>query len=182
MLTQFFAQRLLGFLKQFDICPVFNIPTRQAVEAKWKHQSKIKNLAIAFIDIDFMHDLNAKYGYVEVDRRIAEAFKVIRRDELISRFYSGDEFILLVPAEHIGLVVQRLMTAFHEQGISATCGIIQHVQGSKSLAEAVKPAQDLVQELKRQGIRGVVLNEINNNLELEPTELPALESQNLAIA
>ena len=58
---------------------------------------------VAFIDLDEIHNLNERLGYTEVDRRVKAAFSVsFRRSDVMARWYSGDELVILFDADHIG--------------------------------------------------------------------------------
>ena len=51
---------------------------------------------IVFIDFDEVHILNKEHGYTEVDRRIQAAFSIpFRRSDVVARWYSGDEMVIL---------------------------------------------------------------------------------------
>ncbi len=58
---------------------------------------------VALIDLDRVHVLNEKYGYTEVDRRVKSTFSVpFRRSDLVARWYSGDEIVILFDSDRDG--------------------------------------------------------------------------------
>lgn len=58
---------------------------------------------VAFVDLDDIHDLNHTLGYPEVDRRIRAAFSIPwRSSDLVSRWYSGDEIVILFDGDEAG--------------------------------------------------------------------------------
>ena len=58
---------------------------------------------VAFIDMNKIHELNEELGYTEVDRRMKETFSVpFRRSDVVARWYSGDEIVILFDADEGG--------------------------------------------------------------------------------
>ena len=58
---------------------------------------------LAFIDLDQIHVLNEEYGYAEVDRRVKSTFSVpFRRSDIVARWYSGDEIVILFDSDKAG--------------------------------------------------------------------------------
>lgn len=63
---------------------------------------------VAFIDLDDIHRLDQELGYAEVDRRVHAMFSVpFRRSDIVARWYSGDEIVILFDSERLG--AQRKM-------------------------------------------------------------------------
>jgi GGDEF domain-containing protein len=60
------------------------------------------------LDLDGVHELNSQVGYEEVNRRVRDSFiPVFRHTDLVGRWYSGDEILILLPYDSetaIGLV------------------------------------------------------------------------------
>lgn len=51
---------------------------------------------VFFLDFTGIHDLNLRLGYREVDRRIQRTFSIsFRTSDVIARWYSGDEVVIL---------------------------------------------------------------------------------------
>ena len=130
--------------------PVYGILTRIALEEDWARQKQVLGLAIAFFDIDDLGVKNKELGQDETNRRIAKAFSVARRDEVIGRLFSGDEFAILAPKDQIATACDRVMVALLANGMSATAAIILY-EGQETLAEAVREAGDLVTQGKAKG-------------------------------
>ena len=58
---------------------------------------------VAFIDMNSIHKLNERFGYSEVDRRVKATFSVsFRRSDVVARWYSGDEIVILFDSDQIG--------------------------------------------------------------------------------
>lgn len=109
---------------------------------------------VIFLDLDGMHDLNAQHGYAAVDTLIRESLNAMRhRDITIARWYSGDEIILVVPAEDGRGAARRLRDVMRNNGLSATFGV---VCASTCLVESVTRAADKVQAAKAADQRGTI--------------------------
>ncbi|MFH1539459.1 MAG: hypothetical protein ABIH66_10905 [bacterium] len=52
---------------------------------------------VAFIDFDDVHQLNQKYGYDDVNRRIRSTLRRLAKspEVFVARWYSGDEMVVL---------------------------------------------------------------------------------------
>ena len=58
---------------------------------------------IAFIDLDDINVLNDRYGYIEVNDRVRATFSVpFRRSDMVARWYSGDEIVILFDSDRQG--------------------------------------------------------------------------------
>lgn len=58
---------------------------------------------VAFLDFDDIHRMNQIYGYGEVDRRVRATFGIpFRRSDIVARWYSGDEIVILFDAPRPG--------------------------------------------------------------------------------
>jgi len=117
---------------------------RSQFENSWKYDP---SKAIIFFDIDNMKILNSTLGYSEVDDRIQRVFSNVRKDELIARWYSGDEFVIIAPLKDAMLCAQRIRSLFNEQDISVTGAIVPVFD--IPLKNNVKKASDIVQDLKQ---------------------------------
>ena len=76
---------------------------------------------LAFIDLDRIHVLNEEYGYAEVDRRVKSTFSVpFRRSDIVARWYSGDEIVILFDSDRAGAVskMDELARSASNQGLS----------------------------------------------------------------
>ena len=76
---------------------------------------------VAFIDLDRIHVLNEEYGYSEVDRRVKSTFSVpFRRSDIVARWYSGDEIVILFDSDRHGAEskMEELAHSASDQGLS----------------------------------------------------------------
>ena len=76
---------------------------------------------LAFIDLDQIHVLNEEYGYAEVDRRVKSTFSdPFRRSDIVARWYSGDEIVILFDSDRAGAVskMDELNHSASTQGLS----------------------------------------------------------------
>lgn len=125
--------------------------TRQGLEMKYTGCGDV-----IFLDLDGMHDANAKYGYRIVDEKIAASINAVTRkgESFAGRWYSGDEIVLVVDCGAGMDVAQRLMNAFNSNDLSATMSV---VTAQASLVDTMKDATDLVQQSKNNNVRGVII-------------------------
>ncbi len=139
MLLQAYTDRAYGCL------------TRAGLEALHQYS---EGREVIFLDLDGMHDLNTKYGYAEVDARIAGSLAAMRSSDVIcARWYSGDEIVLIVPAGTAMGAAHRLLGEMVSRELSATFGISGLTQ---DLAESVAAASSKVQDAKSRNERGTV--------------------------
>jgi hypothetical protein len=77
---------------------------------------------VAFLDLNEIGDMNLRYGYSEVDRRIRMTFGLIRGSgDLIGRWYSGDEIVIVFnPGREPYRVMARLRENARKYGITFT--------------------------------------------------------------
>ncbi|BAY20822.1 GGDEF domain-containing protein [Calothrix sp. NIES-2100] len=149
-------------ISKHEICPVYNIFTRAALEIRWKTIDKT-DLAIAFLDVDKLKQANQFYGQADCNNRLAKALSVLRgseRFEISGRFYYGDEVVIIAPVKDIMKPVKRVQDALKANGLSATIAITRYNPEHKSLTDAVKPANKIVENLKAENIRGIVYSDI----------------------
>ena len=104
--------RLLGFeqeieelqkrIRELQWDTAFDMWTRTALLQICRMMPRGKR-AVAFFDFDDIHGLNHKVGYVEVDRRIRQTFSIqFRTSDLVARWYSGDEIVIVFDADESG--------------------------------------------------------------------------------
>ena len=75
---------------------------------------------LAFLDLDDIHGLNHRLGYSEVDRRIRETFSIpLRVSDLVARWYSGDEIVLLFDSNEAGArgKIEELVASASRHGL-----------------------------------------------------------------
>ena len=100
---------------------------------------------VAFLDLDAIHRLDQELGYAEVDRRIKQTFSVpFRRSDVVARWYSGDEIVILFDSERDGAErkLEELADAAREQGLTFKYDIGEWQVGKE-------PVEDIVDELAR---------------------------------
>ena len=118
-----------------------------AAKARW----------IVYLDIDRMHELNARFGsYEPVDTMIRQVLAAVRSsDHVAGQWKSGDEFLICItetdhrPAADLATaegLVDRLVYEFARQGMTATFAIVPVL--STHLKENVQPAVDRVYDQK----------------------------------
>lgn len=76
---------------------------------------------VAFLDLDEVHRLDQELGYTEVDRRIKATFSVpFRRSDVVARWYSGDEIVILFDSDRIGAErkIEELAASAHHEGLT----------------------------------------------------------------
>jgi len=120
--------------------------TRQALELE--HRKLTGDKFVVMIDIDYLHQLNDKYGSQEpVNEMIRNAFD-FRDDDLLLKgnYASGDEVAFVVRSDPDGFMV-RLQASLMKQGISATMAWEKILDDD--LLGACKRAIDRVYELKK---------------------------------
>lgn len=146
-------------ITQLAIDTVFGCLTRQALEVLHKDE---EYSSLIFFDIDHMHDLNEQFGYEEVNNRIRHVLGNIRHgldgradDLVVSRWFAGDEFVILVKSGIAYGFAHRLMKDFKDVGISITCGITHSVIAG-DFKSTVQPAADAVQKYKSWDLRGTI--------------------------
>ena len=101
---------------------------------------------LAFIDLDEIHMHNEKLGYSEVDRRVKATFSVsFRRSDLVARWYSGDEIVILFDTD-LPEVADRKLAELREsaqsQGLSFKATVGTWDVGSGVIEDVVKELSD----------------------------------------
>ena len=118
----------------------FGMYTRSGLMTLAKSQFLGKK-SVAFLDLDRIHELNERYGYDEVDRRVRAAFSANTRkgDALAARWWSGDEILLVLDCntDRAYHVLERLASAASTQKLSFTCAIGQWDTDAEDLNSVV---------------------------------------------
>jgi GGDEF domain-containing protein len=102
---------------------------------------------VAFIDLNKIHDLNEELGYAEVDRRVKETFSVpFRRSDVVARWYSGDEIVILFDSNEEGAErkIRQLEAAATQQGLTFYHQIGQWEVGKEPVEEKIQALADKV--------------------------------------
>lgn len=95
---------------------------------------------IAFIDLNDIHALNYQIGYTEVDQRIRATFAIpFRRSDLVARWYSGDEIVILFDSDRMGAEhkLSELRESAGRQGLTFVFEIGEWRVGQQPIVEAV---------------------------------------------
>lgn len=98
---------------------------------------------VAFIDLDKIHTLDQELGYSEVDRRIKATFSMnFRRSDVVARWYSGDEIVILFDSDREGAdrKMEELASSAHREGLSFKFAIGEWAVGKE-------PAEDIIDAL-----------------------------------
>ena len=95
---------------------------------------------VAFIDLEDIKGLNKRYGYTEVDRRVKAMFSVpFRRSDVVARWYSGDEIVILFDSDRDG--AERKMVELEQsacaQGLKFRYEIGTWEVGKQGIEEAI---------------------------------------------
>ena len=103
---------------------------------------------VAFIDLEDIHGLNHRLGYTEVDQRIKAMFSLpFRRSDLVARWYSGDEIVILFDTDWEGAErkIGDLHASAKAQGLAFRHRLGQWEVGKETIEEVVgRLADELV--------------------------------------
>jgi GGDEF domain-containing protein len=111
---------------------------------------------VVFIDLDDIHDKNILLGYGEVDKRIKAAFDIpMRRSDIVARWYSGDEIVVLFDSDRAGAIkkVQEIRSNAAAQGLSFRYEIGTWRVGVESIVDAVGNLSDKSRKGSRSRLR-----------------------------
>lgn len=124
------AGRIFGFeteieqlqeqIAQLSMDPVFGMWTRNAF-LQFSHIMPRGLRVVVFLDLDNLHQLNEQYGYENVNQRIRAIFAIpFRRSDLVARWFSGDEIVILFDADEEFALrkIGQLEEAARQQGMS----------------------------------------------------------------
>ena len=96
---------------------------------------------VVFIDFDEVHIHNRDHGYTEVDRRIRASFSVpFRSSDLVARWYSGDEMVILFDGDHdfAESALRELEESAKSNGLTFKCEIGIWEVGKRPVEEVVE--------------------------------------------
>lgn len=113
-------KQLQDQISQLSMDPVFGVWTRNAF-LQFSHVMPRGLRVVVFLDLDNLHKLNDQYGYDEINRRIKAIFSIpFRRSDLIARWFSGDEIVILFDADEEFALrkISQLEEAARQQGMS----------------------------------------------------------------
>ena len=153
------AGKLFGFQREIDEL------RRRVVELSWDYSFGMwtrqaflefcrvmpRGLrTIAFIDLNDIHTLNYHYSYIEVDRRIHTTFSIpFRRSDIVARWYSGDEIVILFDSDRTGAEwkISELREAARRSGLTFVCALGEWEVGRQPIEEIIATlSQHTVQE------------------------------------
>jgi GGDEF domain-containing protein len=144
---------------------VYGVYTRSGgLEEVQRQFQKDTTYDVVFLDLDHMHDANARWGYAEVDRRIRETMtslslpsEFLAKDLLKMRWYSGDEIVVITAKGAGDRAAQDLSKGFSSRGLSGTFSVIESaVVPVENLMNSTKMASNKVTLSKIQGKRSQV--------------------------
>jgi len=153
--------RLRAVISEYQISDSFGCYTRKALTIDILPSFDARGFAISYFDIDGLTQLNEAFGKAErkytdvpcVNERIFTAFAAMRTaDVLIGQWFSGDEFVALVPAADALGFTQRLQAALRAQGVTATF-VLQVYDHSIALRAAIDLADNETSRYKAAGLR-----------------------------
>jgi|TARA_B110000495_G_C22777498_1_gene454811 GGDEF domain-containing protein len=142
-------------IKELSWDSTFGMWTRGAF-LKFCHVMPRDTRCLAFIDLNKIHELNEKYGYSEVDRRVKETFSVpFRRSDVVARWYPGDEIVILFDSD-IGVAegkIEQLHESAADQDLTFYVAVGQWEVGKVPIEEVVDELALQVVVQKGQGVR-----------------------------
>lgn len=144
---QAYIKRLEEDNAKLSIDPSYGILTRQALEIDLAPREKEIRF-VAFLDIDYLHDLNEKIGHEEANKKIRRALHLRASDVILSgKWYSGDEIVILLSGDPMAFC-ERLQAAFNDEGMSITIffapytgKLLEDVEKAKSEVFRMKAAR-----------------------------------------
>ena len=148
-------QELRRRIREFSWDSSFGMWTRNAF-LQFCHVMPRDVRWIAFLDMNKIHELNEELGYTEVDRRIKETFSVsFRRSDVVARWYSGDEIVILFDAdeEGAGRKIEQLVESAAEQGMTFYAELGQWEVGMITIEYTVEELGEKVAKQKREAAR-----------------------------
>ena len=95
---------------------------------------------VVFIDLDRIHSLNHELGYTEVDRRVKATFSIpLRSSDIVARWYSGDEIVILFDNDHESALakVQALTASAAHQGLTFSFEVGTWEVGVQDIVEVI---------------------------------------------
>lgn len=111
---------------------------------------------IAFIDLDDINALNDRFGYGEVDNRVRATFSVpFRRSDIVARWYSGDEIVILFDSDRQGAnrKLRELDASARKHGLSFQASQGEWEVGKEGIEKAVAALSKQMAGKKRRNKR-----------------------------
>jgi GGDEF domain-containing protein len=148
--------RVLGFeqeieelqrqIKDLSWDPIFGMWTRGAFLQFCQVMPRGERV-VALVDLAGIHDLNNRVGYREVDRRVKAAFSTPhRRSDVVARWYSGDEIVILFDSDRSWAEskIAQLEESAARQGLAFQFAIGTWAVGKQPIEEVVGRLADEV--------------------------------------
>ena len=183
MLLILVYQALLNFKSQKESItdPLTHIYNRNYLRKFLRH-ANMSYYQILMIDIDFFKKINDNYGHKTGDFILSRVAKIIQeeiREEDVLIRYGGEEFLLFVKkgstnnqlakevAERIRKKIAATEFNYEDASIHLTVsiGVNCHPQKYKSVAEAIKAADNMLYLAKKTGRNRIVLNSESESVE-----------------
>ena len=143
--------QLKSHIKELGFDSTFNMLTRNAFLEHCRHLPR-NSYTIAFLDFDRMHELNTRFGYEEVNKRIRKTFEIpFRASDIRARWYSGDEIVLLLDSNIRGAknVIEDLEISANIEDLSFTWAIDTWQKDVKELPDFVNKLAESVSAKKK---------------------------------
>ncbi len=146
---------LEAIIARRSMSSAFGCLTRSAVEDELTSRD-LAGMALVYFDVDNMKTHNAVRGKTGVNLAIAYAIKTRGDDIIIGQWFSGDEFIALVPVDDALGYAQRVQARFADANMSATF-VIKTIPDDANVLELAQAADDLATNIKNAGVRAVIV-------------------------
>lgn len=144
--------RIKRIEKTLSIDDAFGILNRNALMRFSEAQPPGIIRYLVMIDLDHLHDMNERFGYIEVNRRVRKLFQTLYRMKgtVVGKLFSGDEILVITGIDHIDAltVLDKLKRASSAYGLSFT-SVIGKWHTSWNLFETATRLADQVLENKR---------------------------------
>jgi GGDEF domain-containing protein len=116
----------------------------------------LTGLSLVYFDLDELKKANDKWGKPESSRRVAEVISQLRSaDIIIGQWFSGDEFLCLVPSSTAAGFAHRCLSLLHEQEMSATF-VIVNIKAHSNIPKIGEACDKIVNACKKRGRRGSI--------------------------
>ena len=152
---------------------------KQKLDTAFRHTMRQKNvpLSLVLLDVDFFKQINDTFGHQHGDAyliKVAHSLRnVIREDVDFAFRFGGDEFALVIFADHQLACdkAQRVLKLMENQVSIGIIAINQHSSTALTLETYIQRADAALYEAKRQG-RGRIIVDICSSPNLADCSLP----------
>jgi GGDEF domain-containing protein len=141
-----------------SMSPWFGCLNRNGLDAALV-SADLTGMAVVYWDLDSLKACNDLWGKSTSSQKVASALSEMRKDDVIvGQWFSGDEFLALVPFSDAMGFAQRMLHALQHQEMSATFVITPLFTGI-DLFQIGEDSDEMVNKAKKNGNRGsIVLN------------------------